>query len=391
MFRKLMTVKPTAWLLLALALVVAILPRVISQFGWVDANTTLYVVQPVLVVGAAVVARALLHGQRDRIRHKSDKALIICSVLSVWFVLYFLSGLAVTYVHNAVASSWLTVGLNLLAFGSTAAAVEYIRYVLMLKAGRRNIVWFGAIVGLVLSAQQLALIQFPDISSMIDNVKFVIAFVIPAVFSSVLLTYLAFSAGLQSQLAYSLGVVVMTVLPPIIPKYDWYMTSMTSILLAIAVYIMIDRSGGETDEMRARRRHRRPQFVFNAMFGLVILALVLFMTGVFSYKPVVILSDSMVPVFSRGSVVVIQKVNEPMDITTGDIIQYASENKTITHRVVAIDIDNDTGKRVFTTKGDNSPSRDPPVDQVRVIGIIRSTIPYIGLPTVWLKEISTKH
>ena len=80
-----------------------------------------------------------------------------------------------------------------------------------------------------------------------------------------------------------------------------------------------------------------------------------------------------------------------MDITTGDIIQYASENKTITHRVVAIDIDNDTGKRVFTTKGDNSPSRDPPVDQVRVIGIIRSTIPYIGLPTVWLKEISTKH
>jgi signal peptidase len=116
------------------------------------------------------------------------------------------------------------------------------------------------------------------------------------------------------------------------------------------------------------------------------------MTGVFTYKPVVIMSNSMVPVFSRGSVVVVQRLGSPMDISIGDIIQYQTEDKVVTHRVVAIDTaEDDSGDRVFTTKGDNNPSKDAPVGQSHVIGIVRSTIPYVGYPTVLLRDISQKH
>jgi signal peptidase len=392
MFSRVFTVKSSAWWLLVVATVVALGPRFAWQLGLIDSQGALYVVQPVLVVLAAGIAHLLLGGQRDRLRHKSDKMLIIASVMSVWFVAYFLSGLALTFVHNVVASSWQIIAINLLAFGAAAASVEYVRYALMLLAGRRNALWFGVIVSLILAVQQIGLLQMNDLGTVIDIVKFVITFVVPAVVGSFLLTYLSVSTGLGSQLVYSLGIVAVTVLPPIIPKYDWYMTSMSSVLLAVAIYIMIDRASDESDEVRARHRHRHPKVAFDAAFGLVMVALVMFMVGVFTYKPVVIMSNSMVPIFSKGSIVIVQQLRDPMDISIGDIIQYQTEDKVITHRVVAIDTaEDDSGDRIFTTKGDNNPSNDTPVNQSHLIGIVRSTVPYVGYPTVWLREVSQKH
>jgi signal peptidase len=127
------------------------------------------------------------------------------------------------------------------------------------------------------------------------------------------------------------------------------------------------------------------------MFTTLMVGLVLLMTGAFSYKPIVIMSDSMLPVFARGSVVIVQRVQGSVDIRIGDIIQYKAGNKMITHRVVDMrPADDGSGRRVFTTKGDNNRSQDPPVDQSHVVGVIRSAVPYIGYPTVWLKEVSKK-
>lgn len=392
MFRKIATLKPSAWLLLVAVLMVAVTPRLLLELHVIDGNSALYIVQPILMIPTALMARLLLKGKRDRIRHKSDKALIIASAMSVWFVLYFLSGLIVTFVHNVVAASWQTIAINVLALGATAFAVEYTRYTLMLQAGRRNIVWFGVLASIVLAIQQLSLMQMMGEGTLVDIIKFIITFVMPAVINNFLLTYLSISTGFGPQLVYGLGLVAVALLPPIIPKYDWYMTSMSAILLAVAVYVMVDRSQGDTDEMRVRRRRRHPKVAFDVMFGVFMVALVLFMTGAFTYKPIVIMSNSMVPVFSRGSVVIVQPVRSPVDIHVGDIIQYEAENKMITHRVVKIDTsEDDTGDLVFTTKGDNNPSKDPPVKQSQVVGIIRSTVPYAGLPTVWLHDISQKH
>jgi signal peptidase len=184
--------------------------------------------------------------------------------------------------------------------------------------------------------------------------------------------------------------VAMTLLPPIIPKYDWYMTGVSAVLLAVIIYVAVDRSQHKDDYKRLQKKHHT-QHASDAMFVVVMSVLVLFVSGVFSYKPVVIMSNSMVPVFARGSVVVVQKVKNPLDIRIGDIIQYQADNKTITHRVIAITEDEGgNGGRVFVTKGDNNPSEDAPVSGEHVMGIIRSTVPYIGFPTVLLKELSAR-
>ena len=113
------------------------------------------------------------------------------------------------------------------------------------------------------------------------------------------------------------------------------------------------------------------------------------MTGALTYKPSAIMSDSMVPTFSRGSMVIVQKLTNPMDINISDIIQYEAHDTVITHRVIVItQADDGSGKRTFITKGDNNPSRDEPISQDHVTGVVRAQIPYIGYPTVWLHEIT---
>lgn len=386
MLRRLYRIQRSVWLLLGSLLIIGIMPWALAQASLVDAQLAVYLVEPVFALAVAILAHHLVGGRLDHIRHKSDKSMLIGSALSVWFVIYFLSGLVLTYVHNAVASNWYTIAINIASFGIAAIAIEYARHSIMLMAGRRNVIWFGLIVSAVLAVEQIGLTQLIGVHDLGGFIKFSVSNVMPAIISSILLTYLAFSAGFGAQLVYRLGMLAIVLVPPIIPKYDWYLTGVSSILVSIAVYIVIDRTRQDRANTRPHRHH--PRRAYDVALVIVMTVLVMFMTGFFTYKPLAVVSNSMVPVFSRGSVVVTQKISNPMDIQIGDILEYRSEDRTITHRVIAIDSTPDgSGQRLFITKGDNSPSQDRPVTMKQVVGIVRAQIPYVGYPSVWLREM----
>jgi signal peptidase len=388
MFRRLWLIPKSAWVLLAFVAVVAIASAYIRTTGVVDPSKFLYLYQPLALIVLALLAHSLAGDRHDRVRHHLEKATIVASVLAIWFVMYMMSGLFVTFVHNTLVSSVKAILVNLFAFGVAAAALEYTRYKLMQLVGRRNVIWFGIVVASVFAIQQMTLTQFSSVDTAVDLVKLVIGSFVPIILASFLLTYLAISSGLGAMLTYQLGVVATTILPPIIPKYDWYLLGVSSILLTVAVYVAIDRTaqGRETNH---KRHYRHTKRAYDVMLIIVMIGLVLFVTGAFTYKPNVILSNSMVPVYARGAVVVVEKIKSPLDIKKGDIVQYEALGHRVTHRVVDIDSATDgSGNRVFTTKGDNSPSNDPPVQQSQVVGVVRSAIPYIGYPTVLLHDLT---
>lgn len=389
MLRKIISVGASAWILLAIVVFGLVGVITAHLIGLMTSGIYLYVAQPVAALIAAAASYGMLRGQKDRIRRKGDKATIIASVMVIWFVLYFLSGLLVTYVHNSLVVDFRTLVYNLLAYGLVAACMEYTRYAIMLKAGRRNAIWFGMVVATVFAIQQVNLISLGGIASVEDFIKFFVANIIPGFVSSMLLTYLAFTAGLAAQLTYRLGTVLFIIIPPIIPKFDWYLIGISSLLLSIAVYVAIDRHRQDRETRNHKPRRHHVSKAYDIVLVSLLVALATFTAGLFTYKPVTIMSDSMKPVYGRGAVVIIRKTTKAMDIQLGDIIQYQSDNITVTHRVVAIDIAPDgSGKRVFTTKGDNSPDKDLPVMEEQLLGIVRAQIPNIGFPTVWLRELT---
>lgn len=381
-------VRGAAWFVLAAAFVLSLLPVLLRTVKVVSPEVYLYILYPCASIVMALVAYYFAHGRNDRVRHRFDKSLTVGSVVVIWFVLYFILGLAVTYTYNALTSSIVATALNITVYGIGAACFEYARHSVMLIAGRRSVIGFGVLVSLVFALQQMNLVGLITATELGTIVKITVADILPMLLLSFLLTFLSITAGLGSQLMLRLGLVAATILPPIIPKYDWYMTGVSIVLLVILVYVVMDRTREHPRDTRMHRtRQHHPRMALDIMLVILMIGLVFFMTGALSYRPRAIVSNSMKPVFERGAIVVIQK-SSPMDVKVGDIVQYDIPGRSITHRVIKIkESDDGGGKRVFITKGDNSPSIDLPVKENQIVGIIRAQIPYVGYPSVWLNEI----
>jgi signal peptidase len=114
------------------------------------------------------------------------------------------------------------------------------------------------------------------------------------------------------------------------------------------------------------------------MTFILVILIVTFNLGGFKVKPIVILSASMRPYISEGDIVVIEPCTID-DVSTGQVIQYQSNNYTVIHRVIK-KRQGATGIELIT-KGDNNNIEDRyPVTRDDLIGCMRYKIPYFGYP-----------
>ena len=105
------------------------------------------------------------------------------------------------------------------------------------------------------------------------------------------------------------------------------------------------------------------------------------MLGLFNYKPIAILSNSMNPTFNRGDVV-IYKSNA--SISPGDIIVFQNGSQIIVHRLISIN-------EYYVTKGDANNIIDyMKTKQEDIKGVYQFHIKYLGYPAIWLNELFTK-
>jgi signal peptidase len=101
--------------------------------------------------------------------------------------------------------------------------------------------------------------------------------------------------------------------------------------------------------------------------------------NVLGYKTYVVLSGSMEPAIHTGAVVVATAV-PPSSLNVGDVIVYnrSDVDERVTHRI--IDVQDDGGKRTFTTKGDANAAPDAWTVQYsqNTAGKVVFTVPYVG-------------
>lgn len=103
--------------------------------------------------------------------------------------------------------------------------------------------------------------------------------------------------------------------------------------------------------------------------------------GVGGTFPMIILTDSMVPEFESGDLIICHTV-EPEDVQAGDIICFydpaGNGMATVTHRVQEVITDTD-GSLAWVTKGDANNTEDmQPVPAENLVGVYRSRIPGFG-------------
>ena len=115
---------------------------------------------------------------------------------------------------------------------------------------------------------------------------------------------------------------------------------------------------------------------------LAAIAALLFVPKIIGYGQYAVLSGSMEPNIHVGEVV-IDKPFDPDEIDVGTVITYQiSADTLVTHRIVAIDADNE----VVTTKGDANDAEDAsPVSYDNILGIYAFNVPYLGYISIYSK------
>lgn len=115
---------------------------------------------------------------------------------------------------------------------------------------------------------------------------------------------------------------------------------------------------------------RTLSFVGNMIFVAVVLYLCYFIIqaaqnqspGVFGYRMLRVMTDSMEPVFGRGDCIIVKEADKE-ELVVGDIITFISKDPSLnggfnTHRIIDIVKDHTTGEVVYYTKGDNNSWED---------------------------------
>lgn len=377
---------PLAWGILFLMFAGGAGIMALHSTARVPATILLYIVQPLYACLLAVGMWWVTRGKKDRLHRTREKATIVASVMVLWAVIYFLSGLLFTYGHNPLWGNIGQIVTNTILYIGFGCMVEYARHRFVLLIGRRHPTYYGLVVSIIFAWPYVLLSSGQFVGVDAGGVALVAGtLVVPLLLQSVTLTYLAYTAGLRSMLWYRSSTDALVVLLPILPHHDWYVVIMTSIILCVVLVSLLDYTRQDRSRtLRFRSRHRR--WVGDSAFALLIVGLVLLMTGVLSYKPYAVISGSMEPVYKRGDMVIVEKRTPEIDIRQGDIIQYQRDGIYITHRIVAVT--SQEGETVYTTKGDNNEDNDPwVVTDTQIHGIIRGHIPFVGYPTVMLHEL----
>ncbi|NQD67238.1 signal peptidase I [Bacillus haikouensis] len=104
----------------------------------------------------------------------------------------------------------------------------------------------------------------------------------------------------------------------------------------------------------------------------------------FGYKPLTVLSNSMVPTFEAGDVIITKEIDAE-DLKAGDIITfYNKENNLITHRITSIV--GTGGEEHFYTQGDNNNTMDEDMTTAnKIVGKELFHIPNLGFLSQYTK------
>ena len=98
--------------------------------------------------------------------------------------------------------------------------------------------------------------------------------------------------------------------------------------------------------------------------------------SLFGFKAYIITTDSMKPSINKEDEEIVKKEKEDK-LNIGDVITFKKDNKVITHRIT--NIEEQDGKKIYTTKGDNNNLEDhEKIDYSIIEGKNILTIPKLG-------------
>ena len=309
----------------------------------------------------------------------------------MFLILYYLFGIVIGYAQN---NNYLTLyGLTIFIIPTILKIVfkEHLRNSLLTKAGNNKFLILNtAILFIIIDIlPSLSILKTPNAH---DIFIFAALVLLPSITVNILSTYISIKVGYKPIIIYLLIFSLYQYIIPIVPNPNEYLKAIIDFILPIIILFIVMKSVNKYSDKDEEidRNYSKSTIIISIIPIILVIIIVYFISGYFKYYALAIASGSMKPVFDRGSVVIIEQVNNKYNnyekLKEGEIIAYRTDKAIIVHRLIRI-VNTDEDK-FYYTKGDaNKDEDDYLIKKENIIGIVRFNIPYIGYPTVWFSGI----
>lgn len=354
----------------------------------VGANTYNYFINPIFWISMAAYT-LYVDGIYARFSNKNENIKLVIVMTLFYLIIYFLSGLLFGYAYSPYSHAIKTLLLNIWRFIVPIVCIEIVRSVIINKNKKnKTFIIIATILFILLEFNFKAFMSSTrDYGELFKNIG---SSLLPLIAENIMLTYFTLCGSYNLALTYRLPVELTFLILPIFPNFDWYLTGVIGITVPI-VFIIIFSNFKSIYGTRKRKGRKKESLVSMIPFLIVLSLLVLFMCGIFRYEPLAIMSNSMVPLFEKGDLVIFEKIpdEELKKIEIDTIIVYSIKNQLVIHRIV--DRWESEGETYYLTKGDANMTNDiEPVKPNQIIGIYKFHIKYLGYPSVILSELFNK-
>lgn len=338
-----------------------------------------------------LILSTFLLDNNERVKKKKDKIELVFIIVIFYLILYFISGLFFGYSRTIYSHDILSIIKNIWIYIPILILKELTRNKLVKSTSDKNINFI--IIMFIFILADISTVNFASVTASREVLfKYSVQTIMPLIFSNVLFTYLARVSSPASSIFYRVVLTLSKLLLPIVPNLDWFLSGLfESVLAVLTFYIIHYYQTIKVDRfINVRPGKERKHLFRNFIICMILIILILFIGGFLKYQPVAIMSGSMEPVFKRGDVVVIEKVDDDSikNMSIGDIIAYKNNNIIVTHRIIKLEYNTQKNDVSIITKGDNNNTEDDVIiTKDMIVGTIRYTIPYVGYPSVLFYEL----
>ena len=215
---------------------------------------------------------------------------------------------------------------------------------------------------------------------------FIALTILPVISNNIVCSYIAKKVGFLPNVFWLLVTSMYMVFLPIVPNTGYYITSLIEFLFPFVLMYNTHIFYRNRDHDVPISYIKKRRFVELPLLAIIVFALAYFVSGYFRYYAISIATGSMLPNIKVGDVVIVDQQKDYKELKKGESIAYKYGKVVIVHRLCDIIVVKDD--YYFYTKGDANEDKDNYIIYPdMIIGKVNTKIPYIGLPTVWLKEL----
>ncbi len=342
-----------------------------------------YILNPVIWILLALIGYFVFYRNNKNYYPYRKEILYDVIISTILYIIVFYSfGFKVGFSNNAYSKEINGIIINLFSILMIVGIKEYIRNLLINEITLHKLFYQLIILFLFfLSDLNVSLIieTAKDINNLFDVV---LQFIIPILSLNIFANYLCIKSGFLSSFIFRVGIIGVSLIIPIVPKYDFIIPTLFDVLIPLFTYLVIRYHISKKTKYKIEEPVKPSKWI---PIFLIVLCLLMFSLGAFSIKPIVILTGSMKPGINEGDLLIIDKC-EIKDVKVGDIIEYSMDRYTVVHRVIRI-LNGKNGIELIM-KGDNNLQEDKKsVTEDTLVGCFRYHIPYLGYPAYLVHQI----